>query len=230
MKWRSLEESAAGTDIRPLSEQLAERKQLIEKYVPEAIRAVHAGVVEELRRTNILDRVLTAGSQAPDFELKDQHGNTVSSQKILGSGPAVISFFRGRWCPFCVTQLEAMNRVFPQITAAGASLLAISPQTVHQNQLMAEQHKLAFPLLSDSGNQVARQFGLTYRIPTEQQALFRRSFVNLPFINGDESWELPIPGSFVIGEAGVVKFAAADPDYTKRTEPGELIRLLASQS
>lgn len=229
MKWRSLEESAALDDARPLAHQLAERKQQIEQYVPAVIRAVHARVVEELKQSNVGDRVLAAGSQAPHFELKDQHGSIVSSRKILDSSPAIVCFFRGRWCPFCVTQLEAMNRVLPQISAAGASLLAISPQTVHQNELMVEQHKLAFPLLSDNGNQVARQFGLTYRVPADQQALYQRSFVNLPFINGDESWELPVPGSFVIGKTGVVQFAAADPDYTRRTEPSELIRI-ASQS
>lgn len=165
MKWRSLEESAAIDDVRPLAHQLAERKQQIEQYVPAGIRAVHARVVEDLRQSNVGDRVLAAGSQSPHFELKDQHGSTLSSRRILDSGPAIVCFFRGRWCPFCVTQLEAMNRVLPQISAVGASLLAISPQTVHQSQLMAEQHKLAFSLLSDSGNQVAHQFGLTYRVP-----------------------------------------------------------------
>jgi peroxiredoxin len=226
MKWRSLEESLVVDDVRPLRDQLAERKQQIEKYVPESVRAVHARVVKELSESKMLDGVVAAGSQAPHFELMGQNGIITSSQKLLNLGPIVICFFRGRWCPFCVTQLEAMNRVFPHISAGGASLLAISPQTVHQNYLMADQHKLSFPLLSDPGNRVAREFGLAYQVLSEQQVLYRRSFVNLSFINGDESWELPIPASFVLDKQGIVQFASANPDYTERPEPEELIRFL----
>ena len=115
---------------------------------------------------------------------------------LLSKGRLVICFFRGRWCPFCVGQLEAMNLLVPQIEQAGASLVAISPQTVQQSFFMVDQHKLRFPLLSDAGNQVARQFGLVYRVPDDQQAIYRRAFVNLPFANGDESWEVAHPRHF----------------------------------
>jgi peroxiredoxin len=135
----------------------------------------------------------------------------------------VITFFRGRWCPFCVGQLEAMNLILPQIEHAGAALLAISPQTVQQSFFMVDQHKLGFPLLSDAGNQVARRFGLVYRVPDEQQAIYRRAFINLPFANGDDSWELPIPATFILDGDGTVLYAAANEDYTERPEPGEII-------
>ena len=105
----------------------------------------------------------------------------------------MICFFRGRWCPFCVGQMEAMNLLVPQFEHAGASLVAISPQTVQQSFFMVDQHKLRFPLLSDAGNQVARQFGLVYRVPDDQQAIYRRAFVNLPFANGDEVGNCPSP-------------------------------------
>jgi peroxiredoxin len=230
MKWRSLEESAVAADNRPLRDQLAERKQLIEKYVPETVREVHRRVVEELCSRGMLNNVVAAGSPAPQFELQDQLGRTVSSRELLASGPAIICFFRGRWCPFCVTQLEAMNVVAPEISRTGASLVAISPQTVHQNQLMADQHKISFPLLSDANNHVAREFGLVYRVPEEQEAVYRRSFVNLPFINGDESWQLPIAAAFVLTMEGKILFSSANPDYTERTEPGELLQALHTQS
>src|SRR5690349_5854797 len=100
MKWRSLEESEAGTDSRPLRDQLIERKQLIEKYVPEAERTVHERVVEELKQSRIEDRVLAAGTRAPQFELPDHNGNKVSSHKLSEAGPLLVVFFRGRWCPF----------------------------------------------------------------------------------------------------------------------------------
>ena len=166
------------------------------------------------------------GARAPEFSLPDQNGKTVSSIELLSRGRLVICFIRGRWDPFCCGQMEAMNRVFPEIESAGASLVAISPQTVKQSFFMVDQHKLRFPLLSDSGNQVARQFGLVYRVPDEQQAIYRRAFVNLPFVNGDESWELPIPATYAVDRDGTVLFASANEDYTERAEPGEILRRL----
>jgi len=104
--------------------------------------------------------------------------------------------------------------------------VAISPQTVQQSFFMRDQHKLRFPLLSDAGNQVARQFGLSYRVPDLQQAVYRRAFINLPFANGDESWELPIPATYILGRDGTVLYASADEDYTERPEPAEIVSFL----
>ncbi len=231
MKWRSLEESTSGADTRSLQEIFAERKALIAKYVPPEIQEVHARAVAELKKTRLAENVLQAGSHAPVFALNDHHGTTVSSPELVDRGRLVVCFFRGRWCPFCVAQLEAMNLLLPQIELAGASLVAISPQTVQQSFFMVDQHKLRFPLLSDAGNQVARQFGLVYRVPDEQQAIYRRAFVNLPFANGDDSWELPIPATFIIDRDGKILSASADEDYTQRPEPVEVVgRLDARRS
>src|SRR5258708_3526117 len=144
-------------------------------------------------------RGLQPGNAAPDFELPDQDGKTVRSSELLAKGPLVLCFIRGRWCPFCVGQMEAMNAIVSEIEKLGAALVAISPQTQHQSSLMAEQHQLRFPLLSDAGNNVARQFGLVYQVPEYQQEVYRRVFVKLPFVNGDESWELPIPATYILG-------------------------------
>jgi peroxiredoxin len=140
----------------------------------------------------------------------------------------VICFIRGRWCPFCVGQMEGMNLVAPEIVLAGATLITISPQTVKQSFFMHDQHKLRFPLLSDAGNQVARQFGLTYHVPELQQAVYRRTFVNLPFTNGDDSWELPIPATYILHRDGTILYASANEDYAERPEPAEIVSLLES--
>ena len=138
----------------------------------------------------------------------------------------MLCFIRGRWCPFCVGQMEAMNLVVPEIERAWATLAAVSPQTMQQSFFMRDQHKLRFPLLSDAGNKVARQFGLNYRVPDEQKAIYRRAFVNLPFVNGDDSWELPIPATYIIDHDGTVLFASANEDYMERPEPQEIVRVL----
>jgi peroxiredoxin len=229
MKWRSLEESSPGLDTRPLREILAERQQLIAKYVPAETQTIHAQAVAELKRRHLVAGILPVGAKTPEFELPDHDGKVVSSSDLLAKGRLVLCFIRGRWCPFCVGQMEAMNLVLPQIVQAGASLVAISPQTVKQSFFMHDQHKLRFPLLSDAGNKIARQFRLTYRVPASQEAIYRRAFVNLPFANGDESWELPIPATFVFDRDSTVLYASANEDYTERPEPAEIVQALAGQ-
>jgi peroxiredoxin len=227
MKWRSLEESAPATELRPLREIYAERKELITKYVPAETQAIHAQAVAELRSKHLAANILPAGAKAPQFEMPDHDGKTVRSSDLLAQGRLVICFIRGRWCPFCVGQMEAMNLIVPHIEEAGAALVAISPQTVKQSYFMHDQHKLRFPLLSDAHNTLARQFRLTYRVPSQQEAVYRRAFVNLPFTNGDDSWELPIPATYIIDRDGTVLYANANEDYTERPEPMEVLHQLA---
>jgi peroxiredoxin len=230
MKWRSLEESSPETDVRPLREIFAERKDLIAKYVPAETQAIHTRAVAELKHKQLATNILPVGSKTPEFRLQDHDGKTVSSSDLLAKGRLVLCFIRGRWCPFCVGQMEAMNLILPEIERAGATFAAISPQTMKQSFFMRDQHKLHFPLLSDAGNKVARLFGLTYRVPDEQRAIYQRAFVNLPFVNGDDSWELPIPTTYIVDRDGTVLYVSANEDYTERPEPEDIVRFLANQS
>lgn len=249
MKWRSLDEPTRGEASRSLREIYAERKELIAKYVPPEVQSIHRGVVSELKRSGMAERALLAGSEVPEFGLLDGNGKLVCAADLFERGPLVVCFIRGRWCPFCVGQMEAMNAAHPEIERLGASLVAISPQTVHQSFLMADQHQLRFPVLSDQENRVARQFGLVYRVPADQQEIYRRAFINLSSVNGDSSWELPIPAIYIIGSGHAnagpvrlgsgqvrpskhhpVRYAWVNPDYTDRPEPTEVIHSLQQLS
>ncbi|HLB92721.1 MAG TPA: peroxiredoxin-like family protein [Terriglobales bacterium] len=222
MKWRSLTELHPVTEARPLREIFAERKELIANYVPADLQAVHSRTVAGLKAQAFAAHALKAGANSPSFELPDHNGKLVSSANLLRQGRLVLIFIRGRWCPFCVAQMEAMSSIAPEIAATGAALVAVSPQTEKQAFFMHDQHKLAFPLLVDAQNALARQFGLVYRVPQEQQSLYSRTFVNLPFANGDSSWELPIPATYVIDCDGRILFASANEDYSDRPEPVEI--------
>jgi peroxiredoxin len=230
MKWRSLEESGSRTDLRPLGAILAERKELIAKYVPHETQAVHARAIAELKEKRLAENILPIGAKAPVFQLQDHNGQIVSSADLLGKGRLVICFIRGRWCPFCVGQMEAMNLIVPESEQERATLIAISPQTVKQSYFMHDQHKLRFPMLADVGNAVARQFGLTYRVPDYEEAVYRRAFVNLPLVNGDESWELPVPATYVLDRDGSVLYSFANEDYTERPEPMDVVGILHLES
>lgn len=239
MKWRSLEESGSVVETRPLRDVYAERKRLIAKYVPADILASHTRAIEELKESRLADRALQVGSSISPFELCDHDGKLVRSSELLERGPLVICFFRGRWCPFCVGQLEAMNAIVSEIRELGASLIGISAQTVQQSFFMVDQHKLRFPLLSDAGNKVARQFGLVYRVAEYQQEIYRRALVNLPFVNGDNGWELPIPATYILSRSKAADeasaphnlaqlvYASVNADYTERPEPGEIVQFLS---
>ncbi len=232
MKWRSLQESGPSNDLRPLREIFAERKELIAKYVPADVQAVHLRTVAALKTQGLAAnalRISGVGAKAPSFELPDHNGKLVSSDDLLSKTSRrrlVVMFIRGRWCPFCVGQMEAMSSIAGQVDEAGASMVAISSQTEKQAFFMRDQHRLAFPILVDARNKVARQFGLVYRVPEEQQGLYRTTFVNLPFANGDPSWELPIPATFVVESGGTILYASANEDYTERPEPLDILAAL----
>lgn len=231
MKWRSLQESdqkSDTSDLRPLREIFAARKETISKYVPADVQAVHARAVAGLKARGLAAQALGVGVRSPSFELPDHNGKLISSADLLGKGRLVVAFIRGRWCPFCVGQMEALSSIAAEIRAAGASMVAVSPQTEKQAFFMHDQHKLAFPLLVDAQNQVARQFGLVYRVPEEQEGLYRSTFVNLPHVNGDSSWELPISATYVIERDGTIVFASANEDYTDRPEPVEILSVIRS--
>ena len=209
-----------------MREIFAERKELIAKYVPAETQAIHVRAVDELKRRRLAANILRVGSRIPEFQLQDHDSESVSSSDLLAKRRLVLCFIRGRWCPFCIGQMEAMNLVLPAIERAGGTLAAVSPQTVKQAFFMRDQHKLRFPLLFDAGNNIARQFGLTYRVPDEQQAVYQRAFVNLPFVNGNDSWELPIPATYIIDRDGTVLYASANEDYAERPEPRDILRVL----
>ena len=110
--------------------------------------------------------------------------------------------------------------------AHGASLIAISPQTPDNSLTVAEKHDLQFEVLSDVGNTVARQFGLAFRFVDELQAVFEKMGIQLPKYNGDDAWELPIPGTYVLGQDGTIMLAYVNANYTTRLEPGDILESL----
>jgi peroxiredoxin len=142
---------------------------------------------------------------------------------MLALGPLVIKFFRGRWCPYCVTELEAWRDLYGRLREREGLLVAISPQTERQSDFMCGQHGLPFPVLRDSGNVVAEKFGLVYTVPEYHRVYYRSILVNIPFVNGDDSWRLPIPATYVIGKGHKVLFAEAHADFRVRPEPEEAL-------
>ena len=184
--------------------------------------------IAELFAAGTEERLLRPGAPAPAFALPDVNGKLVRSEDLLALGPLVISFFRGRWCPYCVTELEAWRELFPALREVGALLVAISPQTVRQNDFTLAQHQLPFPLLHDEAARVAEAFGATYTVPEYMQTYYRSILVNIPFINGEASWRLPVPATFVIDRQGMVCWSQGYADFRVRPDPAEAYASLAA--
>lgn len=190
--------------------------------------AVGERAVEELFASRIEERILPVGATAPEFSLRDSNARMVQSRDLLGSGPLVIKFFRGRWCPYCMTELETWRDLYGRLRDRGGVMVAIGPQIERQSDFMAGQHGIPFPVLSDPGCAVAAQFGLVYTVPEYHRHYYRSILVNIPFMNGDDSWRLPLPATYVIGRDGRVLFAEAHADFRVRPEPEEALAACAA--
>lgn len=190
---------------------------------PAHIHPIMARATAALIASGAASRALKAGDRAPDFTLDGPDGTPISSANLLARGPLVVSFYRGVWCPYCNMELQALQAALADFQAAGADLVAISPQTRVNSRKAVRENGLEFPILSDPHNDVAAAFGLRFELPDYLVDLYKSLGNQLPSFNGDESWTLPMPGRFVIGSDGIITYAEVNPDYTRRPEPSDML-------
>lgn len=202
-----------------LDEITANTRTLVQ---PERL-AINERAVEDLFATGIEQHILGVGARAPEFTLSDSSGRKIKSSDLLALGTVILNFFRGRWCPYCMTELEAWRDLYPIVRDRGGLLVAISPQTMRQSDFTQGQHEIPFPLLNDDGCKVAEKFGLVYTIPPWHQQHYRNVLVNIPFVNGDQSWKLILPATYVLDRDGTILFAEAHADFRVRPEPEEVL-------
>jgi peroxiredoxin len=214
---------------------LQDRLDLITQNTRRLVQADRLAISEqataELLSSGVEGHVLAKESVAPSFSLPDSTGKLVHSTDLLALGPLVVSFFRGRWCPYCVTELETWRDLYSDVRSLGALFVAISPQTPRQNAFTVEQHRLPFPLLADSGCTLAEQFGIAYSVSPQQRRYYQSILINIPFNNAslnyqtatEASWRLPLPGVFVIRQDTTIAFAEAHADFRVRPEPAEVL-------
>ena len=194
--------------------------------VPRSVIETMHRATNELVASGAAGRALKAGEKAPAFVLKDANGETVSLSKLLAEGPLIASFYRGVWCPYCNMELQALQEALPTFRELGAQLVAISPQNAVNSRKSIRNNGLDFPILSDPGNETAAAFGLRFALPDYLIDLYKNLKNDLPAFNGDMSWTLPMPGRFVIGQDGIIRYAEVNPDYTHRPEPSSMLPAL----
>jgi peroxiredoxin len=225
----------SATTRESLQDQLDRITQNTRALVQPERLAVSEKATEDLFNTGIEDRILKAGAKAPAFTLEDAvTKKLVRSGDLLALGPLVINFFRGRWDPYCVTELEAWRDLHSQLRDRGALFVAISPQTTRQNDFTLQQHGLRYPLLSDPGAAIAEKFGIAHTIAPDHRRYFQSILINIPFNNAglsyhnatEASWRLPLPAVFVIDCTNTLIFAEAHADSRVRPEPADIFAAL----
>ena len=208
-----------------LKEQLAEYRAGWFKRVPVERQAVMERHINAVR-DGLAKTALKAGDRAPPVVLTNAKGAIVDIKSLLGRGPVIVTFYRGGWCPYCNLELRAFQQILPEIKAAGASLVAISPEKPDDTLSTAEKNALDFEVLSDVGQKVGRAFGLVYSFSDELKWAYREFGLDIPGKNGADEWALPISATYVIGQDGQIIYAYTDADYRDRAEPAEVLKVL----
>ena len=214
-----------------LKEQLEEYRAGWYKRVPAERQAIMQRHIDQLRAGDISRTMLKAGDRAPAIVLGNAKGETVDVGEMLKKGPVVVTFYRGGWCPYCNLELKAFQEILPQITAAGASLVAISPERPDESLSTVEKNALSFEVLSDVGQMAGRAFGLVYEFTDELRTAYDGFGLDIPTRNGAPGeWSLPVAATYVIGSNGVIRYAYTDTDYRDRADPLEVLKVLTQKA
>lgn len=208
----------------------AEQYQQIVQEFMESLPSDAKNIVEqnfvEIMSADHGNNALNEGATASDFTLPNVKGRQTQLSELLEEGPVVINFYRGGWCPFCNLEFKSLHDVLPQIKQHGATLIGISPELPDNSLGTVEKHNLQFEVLSDVGNKVAEQYGLVMKVPEVIRPLYLEWGLDLPTVNGENTWELPIPATYVINTDGKIITAYVNKNYTERMEPNDIIKAL----
>jgi peroxiredoxin len=181
-----------------------------------------------LSESGLIDKAPGVGDKLKGFTLSNHLGEKKTLPDFYKKGPVVIIFYRGGWCPYCNLQLRAYQEVLPQIKAAGASLIAITPELPDASLTTSEKHNLEFDVLSDPGSEYARELGIVFTLAENIQKIYLENGLDVEKHNGSGQFDLPFTATFIIDGQGTITYAFVDTDYTKRAEPADVIKELES--
>nr|WP_321513339.1 peroxiredoxin-like family protein [uncultured Pseudodesulfovibrio sp.] len=209
-----------------LAEKINEINEEVRVNIPVDIQAVMAEATKTLSESDLVSNAPKAGDTMKNFTLPNALGEERSLDTLREIGPVVVTFYRGGWCPYCNLELRAYQHVLPDITAAGASLVAITPELPDASLSTIEKNGLGFEVLTDENSNYARKLGLVFTLPEELQAIYTRLGLHLEKHNGQGQFDLPLVATFIVGVDGTILSAFVDADYRVRKEPSEIVEEL----
>jgi len=209
------------TKLQPRLDELRDSRRQIPAW-----DASYLDILAKLNREGFLSGVLAEGAAFPDFVLPSAEGRLVALGEQLARGPVVLIFFRGEWCPWCRATLQALAEALPRIQAAGATLLALTPETGGLAATLKRDFGQGLEVLADVDFGVGLAAGVVFKIPKLYRARLEGAGHNFALRHGNAAWCLPVPASFIIRPDGVVAWRFVDVDFTHRAEPEDIIAAL----
>ena len=209
-----------------LQQQLSELKTNLKSQIPEDVFQKFEESIQTLDESGIANNAPKVGDQLHNFVLSNQLGQQRSLAELRKSGPVVIVFYRGGWCPYCNMELRAYQRILPQLKASGAQLVAITPELPDSSLSTSEKNELEFEVLSDVGTDYVREIGLAFSLPVALREIYANLGGDLEKFNGAGNFNLPIPATLVVNTDGKIAFAHVDVDYTTRANPEDVLKTI----
>ena len=207
----------------PLADALRDRKDGWAKKADPDTKASYDNAITALEASGILTAAKQVGDPAPDFTLPNAQGGKSTLSELLKSGPVVLLWYRGGWCPYCNLTLHAYQEALPELKAAGATLVAITPETPDKSLSTSEKNELSFEVLSDADNAVARDYGVLFEVPADVWTTYESKLkVNTYYTHGRP--ELPLAATYVIAPSGEISWTFLSADYRERAEPSDVLQ------
>ena len=194
--------------------------------IPQDARMTMEQATEELRNSGIVDKAKKKGDKFIDFTLPNIKGEKVTLSEKLKDGPIILTFYRGGWCPYCNMQLKAYQDHLGQFRAAGGQLIAVSPESAESGNSTVDKNEIEFEILSDNLNKEARKYGLVFKLNEKLKNVYLKFGLDLEKNQGNDSWELPVPATYVIDKEGNIVYSFLNVDYVQRAEPKDIIDAL----
>ncbi len=211
----------------PLQKALDEKKSNFELNADEDKKKDYAAGIQAIVDAGVLEKAMNEGDKAPNFTLKNAKGESVALYDELKNGPVVLIWYRGGWCPYCNLTLKRLQDELPNFKKYDASLLALTPELPDSSLSTVEKNALSFQVLSDIGNEVAKEYGVVFELTDAVAKRYQEGF-NLYGYNGDKSNTLPLAATYVINKDGKIVYAFLDADYRNRAEPKDILNALKS--
>jgi peroxiredoxin len=210
-----------------IADQVAAMSGAMVAQPPNELMAIFAREQSELAARGVPNGTVPVGSLLPDVDLVDAHGATTTLYAATRERPAVVVFYRGAWCPYCnITLSHYQARLHAALVERGIELIAISPQTPDGSLTMQEKNELAFTVLSDPGNTLARHLGILTAPSPEVRAAQLQLGLDLISVNADGSTALPMPTTIILGAGHILQWIDVHPDYTTRSEADDIVAAL----
>lgn len=211
-----------------LTQELAELKAKNLSMIPEEAQTVMFADLDKLTESGIVDRAPKEGGKLADFTLPNHNGETRNLAALRENGPVVVTFYRGGWCPYCNVELHAYQQALPEIKAAGATLVAITPELPDESLSTTERHGLEFEVLTDQNSEYAREIGIVFTISEALRPIYEQFGIDLEKHNGEGQFDVPLAATFVVDTDGTIACAFVAVDYTLRADPADVVKVLQS--